>query len=476
VRRRLVALAAALVLAAGREAPARAADDPLPGRDSTALEPPPEAPEGEDFEIERADTLAEESLEIGLSASGRPGAPARGSRRLRFRGEDVSAQVREGAGDPLAGATLDARAAGGSWRVGRLAPRWGRGLVLGSAGVPWSRAALDRGDDARYRGRAGDGISYRRAGSLGVEALAGRFARRDLAGVRLRAGGASVGLIGARGHERQWSLALGRPGGAGEIAIDRSGRWRAEAAVARLLGGAVLAGQARGGSEGFRSLAEPERSGPAQAAAVSVAAGAGGVALRAIGALWRFRPGLAGARGALEVSLRFAQHGDLALGVEEQQGARRIPSSARSGAGANRLRRGIWSEWRGGPPGFLLALRHEAWGEDRLARHAVRVVSAARVEARGPLGTSLGVAHTVYHARRGESLYLAEAESDRLILRALAGDGERTRLEVRAPVGGGAARAALDLASAASKRPRLRWTLDWTRRARARNAGPARGP
>ncbi|HEY2954421.1 MAG TPA: hypothetical protein VGK89_04120 [Candidatus Eisenbacteria bacterium] len=470
MRRALVTLAAALALA-GLAPPARGGDAPLPVPDSTALEPPPEAPEGEDFEIERADSLADESLEIGLAATGRPGEAPRARRRVRYRDGELSAQVREGAGDPLAGATLDTRAAGGTLRIGRLAPRWGRGLVLGSAGAPWSRAALDRGDGARFRGRAGDGAWLRLGGGPGVEALAARFGRRDLGGVRLAARGASVGLVGARGGEHQWSLALARRGGEGEIAVDRSGRWRAEAGAVRRLGRAALAGQARGGIDGFRSLAEPERSGPAEAAAVSLDSQQGRAALRAIGALWRFRPGLAGTRGALEVSLRFAQHGNFALGLEEQQGARRIPSSAR--AAPSRLRRGIWSEWRGGPPGFLLALRHEAWGEDRLARHAVRVVSAARLEARGPFGASLGVAHTVYHARRGESLYLAEAESDRLVLRALAGDGERTRLEVRAPLGGGTSRAALDLASAAGKHPRLRWTLDWTRRAGARRSGRA---
>jgi hypothetical protein len=164
----------------------------------------------------------------------------------------------------------------------------------------------------------------------------------------------------------------------------------------------------------------------------------------------------------------------LELGLEEQQGARRAPTSA--GTAPPGLRRGLWGEWRGGRPGFLVALRHEAWGKDRLARHAVRVVSGARVEARGPFGASLGVAHTVYHARRGESLYLAEAGADRLILRALTGDGERTRLEFRAPLGGGGLRAALDLATGGGKRPRPRWTLDWSRRARARSTGAARSP
>ena len=127
--------------------------------------------------------------------------------------------MREGAGDPLAGAALDARAAGGMWRAGRLAPRWGRGLVLGSAGSPWSRAALDRGDGAPYRGRAGDGLRYRRAGPIDLEALAGRFARRDLACLRVGTAGAGVGLLGARGGDLEWSVGLERPGGDGEIDV-----------------------------------------------------------------------------------------------------------------------------------------------------------------------------------------------------------------------------------------------------------------
>ena len=461
--------AALLAMLLLRAAPGAA--DPPPAADSVVTEPPSDVPEGVDFEVERADSLGDASVEVGFSASGRSGERPRTGRRVRFRGDGMSAQVREGAGDPLAGAALDTRVAGGVWRAGRLAPRWGRGLVLGSAGLPWSRSALDRGEDARYRGRAGDGLSYRRSGRFGIEALAGRFAHHDLACLRVGAAGASLGLLGSRGRDLQWSLALARPGGEGEFALERSGRWRMEAATGRAVGRATLAAQARGGSEGFRSLAEPARSGPARAAAVSAEAPLRAASLSAIGALWQFRPGLSGARGALEVSLRFAQHDLLALGVEEQQGARRITSSAPPGT-----RRGVWTEWRGGPPCLSLALRHEAWGEDRLARHAVRVVSGARVTACGPFGSALEVAHTVFHARRGESLYLAEAEADRLIVRALSGDGERTRIEFRAPAAGGTLRAALDLAATGGKRPRPRWALDWSRRARARSIGSARGP
>jgi hypothetical protein len=390
---------------------------------------------------------------------------------VRFRGDGVSAQVREGAGDPLAGAVLDARAAGGMWRAGRLAPRWGRGLVLGSAGTPWSLAALDRGEDARYRGRAGEGLWYHRESTFGFDALAGRFGRNDLLSVRVGARGVSAGALGARGGGLQGSFTLERQGGEGEIALDRSGVWRMEAATGRAIGRAAVSAQARGGSEGFRSLAEPERSGPPRALAARVETQAGPARLRGLVALWQFRPGLAGARGALEVSFGFAQHEALALGVEQQQGARRISSTAPPGT-----RHGAWAEWGGGPPGFRLALRHEVWSEDRSLRHAVRVVSAARVEARGPFGATLGVANTVFHARRGESLYLAEAEADRLALRALSGDGERTRIEFRAPAGGGALRAALDVAVAGSKARPPRWTLDWSRRARARGSGAAPGP
>jgi hypothetical protein len=468
----LAALSSALLLVAVDAAFALA---DAPARDSLDLEPPPEAKEGADYEIERADSLSEASVEVGFSASGRAGERPRAGRRVRYRDDAMSAQMREGAGDPLAGATLDARAAAGVWRIGRLAPRWGRGLLLGAAGAPWSRAALDRGEDARFRGRSGDGVSYRHGGAIGVDALGGRFAKHDLVGLRMSLGGASAGLIASGGNGLQASMALERQGGEGEIAFERSGRWRLETAAGRGIGRAVLSAQARGGSEGFRSLAEPERAGPARAAAVSVDAPVGGAALRAIGALWQFRPGLNGARAALEVGMRFAQHGVLELGVEEQQGVRRIPS-ARQAKGLPGTRHGAWCQWRGGPRGFAVALRHEAWGEERLARRAVRVVSAARVDARGPFGLTLGMAHTVFHARSGESLYLAEAEADRLVLRALAGDGERTRLEARAPLGGGALRASLDLATAGSKAPRPRWTLDWSRRARAKSPGAARGP
>jgi hypothetical protein len=103
-----------------------------------------------------------------------------------------------------------------------------------------------------------------------------------------------------------------------------------------------------------------------------------------------------------------------------------------------------------------------------------RSVTGARLEARGPAGLRLAVAHNVFRVRRGESLYLPEAESDRLVLRAVSGTGGRTRIEVRAPFAGGRVRAALHLNTASERGTRHDWTLDWTRRARLRK--PAGAP
>jgi hypothetical protein len=104
----------------------------------------------------------------------------------------------------------------------------------------------------------------------------------------------------------------------------------------------------------------------------------------------------------------------------------------------------------------------------------VRSVTSARLEARGPAGLRLGVTHSVFRVKRGESLYLPEAETDRLMLRAVSGEGERTRVEVRSPFAGGQARAALNLAGAPERRARPQWTLDWTRKARLRRSAGTR--
>jgi len=456
------------------------------------LEPPPEAPEGTDYVIEPADTLAEGDVELGVGAASRAGgAPAR-RRRVRFSGDDLSGAVREGSGDPLAGGSIDGRGGLGAFTAGRLAPRWGRGLLMGAAGDPWRREALDRGPHAAFRGRAGEGVMLRRGTGDGYDLLYGRFSRRRLAGVRIRHGTMSVGALRGGPSDLQSSIALERGTGDGELAWDRAGRWRAEVLMERPVGRTAGGGtpsppdsgrpsrawtvsiRVRAGAGEFTSLAEGGRPGPARAMAVGLEGPVGGFRIRPVAALWRFRPGVAGARAGLAVERPLAHHGVLALGFEEQRGARRDRGvAAAAGTRAEGLRQGWWGEWWSGTEAMGLGVRHESWGERPWARAVVRSVTSARLEARGPRGIRLGVAHSVYTVRRGESLYLPEAESDRLILRAVSGEGERTRIEARSPFAGGRVRAALHLNTVADRRARPDWTLDWTRRARLRKSAGA---
>ena len=78
------------------------------------------------------------------------------------------------------------------------------------------------------------------------------------------------------------------------------------------------------------------------------------------------------------------------------------------------------------------------------------------------------MSHTVYRVASGESAYLAENGPDRLILRALSGEGERSRIEALVPIAGGRVRASLDLTRTVTSAERTRWTFDWSRRGRAR--------
>lgn len=457
----LCATGAAAVAPAQRGDPRPATPDSLSVL--APVEPPPEADPGLDWEVEAADSLEPGAVEVEFGAGGRAGSAPRRTRRVGFQGDGLAASVREGKNDPLEGAALDGRTAGGRATLGRLAPRWGRGLVLGAPADPWSAAPNDRGEGAALRGRAGEGAAWRRGGPLEVETLAGTFSRRALAGLRLAAGGVAVGALADRGRGRQGSLALGRGAGAAELAVDRAGRWRAEGGLARPLGGWRVAAHARGGHDAFRSLAEPRRSGPSRAATAALARRGERLRIAALASAWRFAPGVAGARGALEMEWRSAHHDAVVLGFEEQRGTRRAPVSAAPVRGG--FRHGLWGEWRGRAAGLSLALRHEAWGEGRLARHAVRNVTAARVEVAAPYGIRLAITQTAWRARRGESLYLADRESGRWVLRALAGTGERTRFELGAPAGGGRLRGTLHL-SPGARRDEARWTVDWTRRAR----------
>jgi hypothetical protein len=442
------------------------ADPSSPGMPGAYQEPPPEEPQGADYEIEPADSLGMDSLELGVGASGRAGSRPRQTRRVRFSDRSLGGSMREGEGDPLAGGSLETETRAGRVGVGRLAPRWGRGLLLGAAAEPWSALADDRGAAAPFRGRSGRGAWYQ-AGSAGsLETLYGRFARRDLAGAHAQGGGVGCGVLTDRSGHAQGGVSLSRGGVEHEWAVDRAGRWRAEGALERSAGAVSLAARVRGGLAGFHSLAEPSRSGPARALAVELRDEAPWGRVRAQTALWAFGPGRGGARAALEVRRCFHHHGSLAAGFEERHGTSR--ESGRSPG----FRQGGWGEWRGEAAGLSLALRHEVLGAERLGRAAVRAVTAARVELEGPAGSALALTHCVYRVRSGESLYLIETASDRIILRAVTGTGRRTRIEVRAPGAGGRINAALEVAEAAGERTsaalRPRWTLDWTRRARSR--------
>jgi hypothetical protein len=283
----------------------------------------------------------------------------------------------------------------------------------------------------------------------------------------------------------QASLAARRGAGEWELAWDRLGRWRAEAVLERPLGPGgdardrwTASGRVRAGTVGFTSLAEAGRRGPARALAAGLEGPARGARLRLLGALWRYRPGVAGARAGLAVERALAHHGALAFGVEEQRGWRRDSgqpgSLAPTGPRAGGMRQGLWGEWWSGEGTVAMGLRHESWGERPWVRAVVRSVTSARIEARGPAGLHLGVTHSIYRVRRGESLYLPEAESDRLVLRALSGEGERTRVETRAPLAGGRLRASLRLTTTSGRAARPQWTLDWTRRARIRSSAEPR--
>lgn len=432
------------------------------------LEPPPEAEPG-DYALEAADSLGEGDLELAYGAGGRVGGASQRSQRVRFQSRGAGGTLRDG-NDPLSGGRLEAPAAGGTVRLGRLAPRWGRGLLLGAAADPWSRDATDRGSGAAYRGRSGEGAAYAREDG-GLELLSGRFSRRRLHGVRARRGPAGFGAVGSHGAW-QSSAALEHADMAVELVGDARGRWRAEGAVEHSEDAYTLSMRVRGGSSAFRSLAEPRRSGPAHALAVTCARHGDEQHAVLHGALWAFRPGVAGARGALELGRRMGQHAALAAGFEEQHGPRREPAM-----GATRpvgMRQGLWAEWRGATDGFTLALRHELWGERAWVRAAVRRATVVRAEGDGPGGSGWVVTHALWRVRRGESLYLPETDGDRLTLRSLSGAGERTRLELRVPALQGMARVSLALSRGGGRGSPAVWSAEWTRRSRGKPSGARR--
>jgi len=423
-----------------------------------APEPPPEAGEG-DYAWELPDSLTEDEFELAVGAFGRGTGTPRRSQRVSFQGGGARGTLRDG--DPELGAgRVESPFAGGRLAAGQLSPLWGRGLVLGGAAEPWARAPEDRGQRARFRGRSGGGVLF---DSRQVGLLAGRFAKRDLAGMRLSAGPVSLGALASRA-EHQSSVAFEAGPHAAEWATDARGRWRAEASLRATAGDTRLSLRVRGGQPGFRSLAEPARSGPARALAASAAREWGALRVTAFGALWAWRAGVDGARSALEVDAGLGNNESMALGVLEQQGPRRDPAPSARPIGT---RQGWWCEWRGGPPGARLALRHELWGARAFARDAVRRVAVARGEWLLPFGARVAVTHAVWRARSGESLVLPEAGADRLVLRSVSGAGTRTLPELRLPFASGQLRLAVTLVTGGTRAAAPpAWTVEWSRRSR----------
>jgi hypothetical protein len=461
--RRLVAALATALLAGALPAPARA-----------DTEPPPDAPEGADYVLEPADSVRTGDVDLDVGVSGHGGSGTRMSRRLRYDDGELAAGFRDGAGDPLAGSAVQWRVGGGVLAAGRLAPRWGEGLVLGAAGEPWSRAPLDRGDHTAWRGRAGAGVLLTTPWrAVTVDAVAARFSHRALAGARLATGAAALGVLAGPGGAREASVSCAASQGSGELAVDARGRWRAAATRREALGRWRMALSARGGATGFQSLAEPRRSGPAQAGSITLAGRERARGLSLLGAWWRWRAGVSGARAALEVERRMAHHDVLAAGVEEQHGARRDPAPRSAG-----LRQGVWLQWQGGSPGLGVTMRAERWGARPFARAAVRTLSLARVDAHPAGGVGVGIERSVWHTSHAEGLYLAEAGADRVVLRAVTGAGARTRVDITVPGARGRVRASAAWTDGVD-RARPQWRIDWIRSSRApgRRAGaPSRGP
>ena len=167
------ALAAGLALGLGR------------GSSAEPVEPPPESPEGADYQVEDGDSIEVDAVETSFGASGGSGEKARGRRRLRFSAASFAADAREGAGDPLAGGTVESRGRSGRWSVGRIAPAWACGLVVGSTAAPWRPPAREGG--ATLRGRGGEGVRWRSGGAL--EIFGGREKQRPFDAVKNHAFG-----------------------------------------------------------------------------------------------------------------------------------------------------------------------------------------------------------------------------------------------------------------------------------------------
>lgn len=427
------------------------------------IEPPVDAPDDADVTLERADSVSAESVELELGLDGRGNSAARRARAFRFRGSDLDGSVREGGDDPLSGAEVGGRGSAGAWRMSRTAPQWGRGWLMGAPSAPWSDAGAE--SDARLRsGPRGDAAWGTFGSQARVEGMAGRFAHRDLAAMRAGWSCASLALATTRAGFQAGGLAFESDSLVGEFAMDRARRWRGEVSVRFERPAGRFGWTVRGGSAEFRSLLAPTRSGPPQAMAVAWDRDGAMLRPRAQGALWRFGSGESGARGMLEVDMSLAQHAVLTLGLEEQRGVRRERSAPRG------MRQGWWGEWRGGTERVGVETRVECWGRGAGGRDPVRALTRSAFEVRTPLSGRLRVEHAVFRSGSGESLRLAEFDADRVVLRALAGAGERTRVEWNLPGPAGRVRAGWSYTATAKSPARTQWTLRWARRARLKGA------
>jgi hypothetical protein len=428
------------------------------------LEPPSEAPLEADYVAEPADSIDTGTIVARYSFSGRNGGSVGRRRSLEYRGDSLDVAVRDGDDEPFAGGDLDARDSERDVRIGRISPRWGLGLALGTPAEPWSAAGVRGATPLAPRGRSGEGawVTWR---SLGVEAGVGQFRKVPIGGLALRRGGAGFGIATDRTGSLRGSVGWEGDDAALEWALDRSGRWRGEAVVARATGASRWTLRARGGHAAFHGLAEPVAAAPSRAVSAAIACRSRAVLAQAAAAAWSFGRETCGARAMLGATFRPAAGRSLDVGWEEQHGLRRAPATPpRVPRG---MRQGTWVEWRGGGPALTLAVRHEVWGRQAFARSGVRRSLGAGVETRLPFGVELRVSHTVYRARSGETIYLPEHEADRWVLRALSGSGARTRLTVRVPCAGGSAQGELGLRPVRGE-TRATWNLGWTRRVRVR--------
>ena len=370
---------------------------------------------------------------------------------------------------------MSGRSAQGTLALGRLAPRWGRGLLLGAPAEPWESKPIDRGGGAPFRGRAGEGVMVGAGRSRVLEAMAGRFARREVGGMRLRGRAATIAGLVDRDGGLQGSLAFSGPAQEAsarrvetELAGDVKGRWRAECVITtEAAEGWGFAGRVRAGHANFRSLAEPQRAGPAQALSLAGEVAPLGFGVRALVALWRYRASRDGSRVALSLERRLADGSRIAAGFEEHRGSRR-----ETAAYDVPMRQGVWGELRAGGGSVALVVREELWGAQALARGTVRSLVGLGLEANAAQRIRLRLSHTVFDVGFGERLYWAERDPDRLVLRPASGRGRRTEIEVDAPVASGRLGAALRWVERYGETPGPRWTLDWSRRSSLRKREP----